>query len=80
MSSVLCYRYRRKLSFNLKAFTINSVLPEGRGGFIKSKVLITTLNAFMASADPSISTSHVPSTHVANSGMKHHISEAEKRV
>ncbi|KAK2883242.1 F-box DNA helicase 1 isoform X1 [Channa argus] len=72
-------RYREKLTFNLKPFAINSVLPEGRGGYIKAKVVSTTLNTFMASADPTITTRHVPSTHISNSGIRHHIEEDEKR-
>uniref|UniRef100_A0A3Q1HGE1 F-box DNA helicase 1 n=1 Tax=Anabas testudineus TaxID=64144 RepID=A0A3Q1HGE1_ANATE len=72
------WRYRKKLTFNLKPFTINSVLPEGRGGFTKAKVVTTTLNTFMASADPTITTRHVPSTHVSNSGNRQHIDECEK--
>ncbi|XP_019947758.2 F-box DNA helicase 1 isoform X1 [Paralichthys olivaceus] len=57
------YRNHQKLTFNLKPFTISSVLPKGRGGFTKAKVVTTTLNTFMASADPTITTSHVPDTH-----------------
>ncbi|XP_034433556.1 F-box DNA helicase 1 [Hippoglossus hippoglossus] len=72
------YHNRKKLTFNLKPFTISSVLPKGRGGFTKAKVLTTTLNTFMASADPTISTSHVPSTHVTSLGKRTIIKDDEK--
>ncbi|XP_044198576.1 F-box DNA helicase 1 isoform X1 [Thunnus albacares] len=58
------YHFIKKLTSNLKPFAINSVLPKGRGGFSKSKVVTTTLNTFMASADETITTSHVPSNGV----------------
>ncbi|XP_062238623.1 F-box DNA helicase 1 [Platichthys flesus] len=72
------YQNRQKLTFNLKPYTLSSVLPKGRGGFIKAKVLTTTLNTFMASADPTITTSHVASTHVSNKGNKTIITDDEK--
>lgn len=53
------YRYANKLTFNLKPYNINFVQPKGRGGFVTSKVIASTLNAFMASADPTISARHV---------------------
>ncbi|KAK2858783.1 hypothetical protein Q5P01_003403 [Channa striata] len=71
-------RYREKLTFNLKAFSISPVLPEGRGGYINAKVVTTTLNSFMASADPAITTRHVPSTHISKSGTRYPIDEDEK--
>ncbi|XP_075932332.1 F-box DNA helicase 1 [Anarhichas minor] len=55
------YQFRQKLTFNLKPFAINSVLPQGRGGFVRAKVVTTTLNAFMASPDEAITVGHVPS-------------------
>lgn len=54
------YHIRKKLTFGLKPFSISKVLPEGRGGFAKAKIVTTTLNAFMASADPEICDRHVP--------------------
>ncbi|XP_023278754.1 F-box DNA helicase 1 [Seriola lalandi dorsalis] len=74
------YHYRKKLTANLKAFTINAVLPDGRGGFTKAKVVTTTLNTFMASADQTITTRHVPSTHVTNNGFRKDIDDGEKRL
>lgn len=44
----------------MKPYSINKVLPEGRGGFAKAKTVTTTLTAFMASADPEIAEVHVP--------------------
>lgn len=61
MISPCCrYQFRQKLTFNLKPFAINSVLPQGRGGFVRAKVVATTLNAFMASPDAAITVEHVP--------------------
>ncbi|XP_071357961.1 F-box DNA helicase 1 isoform X2 [Trachinotus anak] len=74
------YHFRKKLTSNLKAFTISSILPKGRGGFTKAKVVTTTLNAFMASADEIITTRHVPSTHVTNTNTRKDIDEGEKRL
>lgn len=51
---------RKKLTFNLKPYSVSKVLPEGRGGFAKATIVTTTLNNFMASADPKISLQHVP--------------------
>lgn len=58
---------QKKLTFNLKPFCISKVLPEGRGGFAKAKIVTTTLNNFMASADPKISEQHVPRYRVTRS-------------
>ncbi|XP_070848572.1 F-box DNA helicase 1 isoform X2 [Chaetodon trifascialis] len=72
------YHLHKKLIFSLTPFTINSVLPEGRGGFIKAKVVTSTLNAFMASTDRTITTRHVPSTRVSKNGHREEIDEYEK--
>uniref|UniRef100_A0A7N8X178 F-box DNA helicase 1 n=1 Tax=Mastacembelus armatus TaxID=205130 RepID=A0A7N8X178_9TELE len=74
------YLFRKKLTFNLNPYTINSVLPEGRGGFSKAKVVITTLNTFMASTDQSITTKHVPDSHITNSRIRKTIDHDEKRL
>lgn len=74
------YRLHQKLTFNLKPFTVSSALPEGRGGFAKAKVVVTTLNAFMASTDPTINTSHVPSTRIIKKHHRVEIPEIEKPV
>lgn len=75
------YHLRKKLTFNLKPFAINSVLPEGRGGFVKAKVVTTTLNTFMSSADDSITIRHVPSYRVTRKGKRElTVNEREKPV
>ncbi|XP_028305652.1 F-box DNA helicase 1 [Gouania willdenowi] len=74
------YRSCNKLTFNLKPFSINSVLPKGRGGFIKSKVVSLTLDTFMASADPSISCRHVPVNTIDNQGRRSLIGEKEQQL
>ncbi|XP_071373973.1 F-box DNA helicase 1 [Centroberyx affinis] len=63
------FQVRKKLTFNLKPFSIAWVMPEGRGGFIHAKVVTTTLNTFMASADQRITASHVPPTYKNNRGI-----------
>lgn len=75
-----CGRFRQKLIINLNPFTLNSVLPEGRGGFGKAKVVATTLNAFMTSTDPTITTSHVPSHRMDKEGERVEIDQYEKLV
>ncbi|XP_041820318.1 F-box DNA helicase 1 [Chelmon rostratus] len=72
------YSLNKKLTFNLKPFVLNSVLPEGRGGFIKAKVVTSTLSAFMASTDRAITTRHVPCTRVTKNGIREGIDEYEK--
>lgn len=72
------YKFRDKLTFNMKAFAISSVLPKGRGGFTKAKVVMTTLNAFMASTDETITIRHVPSSRVTNNGFRKDIDHDEK--
>ncbi|XP_037616813.1 F-box DNA helicase 1 [Sebastes umbrosus] len=74
------YHNRQKLTFNLKPFSINSVLPQGRGGFVRAKVVILTLNAFMASTDETISIRHVPSFHKSKDGHREFILDKEKEL
>ncbi|XP_074554776.1 F-box DNA helicase 1 [Halichoeres trimaculatus] len=62
------YHNCQKLTFNLQPFALSSALPEGRGGFSKAKVVATTLNTFMASADPMIDMSHVPTSYFNRKG------------
>lgn len=79
---VACSRYQmaRKLTFNLKPFSINMVLPKGRGGFINAKVVEKTLTTFMASTDEDITVCHVPSTYVTNTQKRICIAKGEKVV
>lgn len=44
----------------LTSYTVNFVLPEGRAGFIRAKLVVKTLENFFASADENIETDHVP--------------------
>ncbi|XP_044042350.1 F-box DNA helicase 1 isoform X2 [Siniperca chuatsi] len=74
------YHSCQKLTFNLKPFALNSVLPEGRGGFAKAKVVATTLNTFMASTDQTITTRHVPSTRIIKKRHRVVIEESEKQL
>ena len=74
------YHFREKLTSSLKPFALNSVLPEGRGGFSKAKVVATTLNAFMASMDRTITVRHVPNYRLNKRGDREEIREKEKSV
>ncbi|CAB1345842.1 unnamed protein product [Coregonus sp. 'balchen'] len=54
------YQELKKLSGNVKPFSVAWVLPKGSGGFVNAKVVTLTLNAYMASADTHITPNHVP--------------------
>ncbi|XP_034529352.1 F-box DNA helicase 1 [Notolabrus celidotus] len=71
------YHVRKKLTFNLNPFALSSALPEGRGGFTKAKVVATTLNTFMASADAKIDSSHVPLFFMNKKGVRTDVNPAE---
>ncbi|KAK0140728.1 F-box DNA helicase 1 [Merluccius polli] len=68
-----CYQLHKKLTFNLKVFSIAKVLSVGRGGYIHGKVVTTTLNAYMASADRHIAAHHVPNSYKNNQGKTKHL-------
>ncbi|XP_042367235.1 F-box DNA helicase 1 isoform X2 [Plectropomus leopardus] len=74
------YSECKKLTFNLKPFSISSVLPEGRGGFAKAKIVTTTLKTFMASTDKAINITHVPLTRKAKNGLREVIDGCEKEL
>uniref|UniRef100_A0A8C7DE62 F-box DNA helicase 1 n=1 Tax=Oncorhynchus kisutch TaxID=8019 RepID=A0A8C7DE62_ONCKI len=57
------YQELKKLSSNVKPFSVAWVLPKGSGGFVNAKVVTLTLNAYMASADTHITPNHVPNTY-----------------
>uniref|UniRef100_H3B0B8 F-box DNA helicase 1 n=1 Tax=Latimeria chalumnae TaxID=7897 RepID=H3B0B8_LATCH len=60
---LVCKRYkiRKKLNWSgPSCFTVSYVLPKGRGGFIRAKQVVQTLNAFFASVDENVSSEHVP--------------------
>ncbi|XP_064417301.1 F-box DNA helicase 1 isoform X2 [Latimeria chalumnae] len=55
------YKIRKKLNWSgPSCFTVSYVLPKGRGGFIRAKQVVQTLNAFFASVDENVSSEHVP--------------------
>nr|XP_049616977.1 F-box DNA helicase 1 isoform X12 [Syngnathus scovelli] len=72
--------YQKKLTFNLNVFSINTVLPKGRGGYAKAKVVAQTLNNFMSSVNETIERSHVPFSQVSLQGNKTLITEEEKEL
>ncbi|XP_068611609.1 F-box DNA helicase 1 [Brachionichthys hirsutus] len=72
------YQIHQKLTFGIKPFALNSVLPKGRGGYAKAKVVATTLNAFMASTDRTIGIRHVPGYRVSTKDQPEPIDEKEK--
>uniref|UniRef100_H3CN59 DNA 3'-5' helicase n=1 Tax=Tetraodon nigroviridis TaxID=99883 RepID=H3CN59_TETNG len=74
------YCARKKLTSNLNPFALSSVLPEGRGGLSKSKVIAMTLSTFMASKDESISLGHVPSYRMDKNGVRKLIDVNEKQL
>lgn len=58
------YHTAKKLTYGMKPFSINMVLPKGRGGFVKSKIVMQTISTFLASTDQEIHTTHVPDRHL----------------
>ncbi|KAJ0012491.1 hypothetical protein NQD34_016825, partial [Periophthalmus magnuspinnatus] len=54
------YQRSKKLTYNMMPFSINSVLPKGRTGFRKSKIVMQTISTFLASTDEEIDLTHVP--------------------
>ncbi|KAF7661325.1 hypothetical protein LDENG_00264360 [Lucifuga dentata] len=64
------YHILKKLTFNVKPYSIASVLPAGRSGFVNGKVVSTTINAFMASTDPRINFNHVPDEFINTRGLR----------
>lgn len=55
------YQSKKKLNlFKLTPFMVNSVLTEGKGGFIRAKLVCKTLENFFASADEELTIDHVP--------------------
>nr|XP_061809534.1 F-box DNA helicase 1-like [Nerophis lumbriciformis] len=73
-------RYQKKLAFNLNTFSLNAVLPKGRGGFLKAKIVLQTLQNFLSSVDPAIGLKHVPSVQVRLRGSVNYINESEKAL
>nr|XP_040028675.1 F-box DNA helicase 1 [Gasterosteus aculeatus aculeatus] len=74
------YQSCRKLTFDLKPFAINSVLPEHRGGFARAKVVSTTLRTFMASPDENLTVAHVPYVRINRHREREAILEPERKL
>ncbi|XP_037316557.2 F-box DNA helicase 1 [Pungitius pungitius] len=74
------YQSCRKLTFDLKPFAINSVLPECRGGFARAKVVSTTLKTFMASPDETLTVAHVPVFRITRNREREIITEPERKL
>ncbi|XP_047229585.1 F-box DNA helicase 1 isoform X3 [Girardinichthys multiradiatus] len=73
------YKVHKKLTFNVKPFSINFALPTGAAGFCRAKVVTTILNTFMASADQTIDSQHVPYDYVINKGCRKVIEPEEQK-
>ncbi|CAL1568718.1 unnamed protein product [Knipowitschia caucasica] len=72
------YQTGRKLTCSMKPFSINMVLPKGRAGFRKSKIVMRTITTFLASIDEEIDLTHVPSWYLSKNRVQTPIDEAEK--
>uniref|UniRef100_A0A8C6WVA5 F-box DNA helicase 1 n=1 Tax=Neogobius melanostomus TaxID=47308 RepID=A0A8C6WVA5_9GOBI len=72
------YHIARKLTCSMKPFNINMVLPKGRGGFARSKIVMQTISTFLASTDEEINISHVPDRHITRSRIIKPIEFAER--
>lgn len=74
------YKRYKKLNMNscLKPFSVAWVLPEGRGGFVRAKLVTQTLQTFFASADRTITTDHVPMQCKNTRGEMELVEHAEK--
>lgn len=79
----MCYRYqlKKKLNlFKLTPFMVNSVLAEGKGGFIRAKLVCKTLENFFASADEELTIDHVPIWCKNSQGQRVMVEQSEKLV
>lgn len=61
------YQIAKKLTFGMQPYNINMVLPKGRAGFAKSKIVMQTISTFLASTDEELNLSHVPFCHISRS-------------
>lgn len=79
----VCPRYQSKKKLNLfklTPFMVNSVLAEGKGGFIRAKLVCKTLENFFASADEELTIDHVPIWCKNNQGQRVMVEPSEKLV
>uniref|UniRef100_G3TST8 F-box DNA helicase 1 n=1 Tax=Loxodonta africana TaxID=9785 RepID=G3TST8_LOXAF len=73
------YQSKKKLNlFKLTPFMVNSVLAEGKGGFIRAKLVCKTLENFFASADEELTIDHVPIWCKNNQGQRVMVEQNEK--
>ena len=77
------YRYiaAKKLR-NLKVYEITQALPPRKGDnlFIRAKFVMDTVNTFISSADPCITTEHVPEKRMDDNGQMTYIDSDKKNV
>lgn len=59
---------------------VNSVLAEGKGGFIRAKLVCKTLENFFASADEELTIDHVPIWCKNSQGQRVMVEQSEKLV
>lgn len=59
---------------------VNSVLAEGKGGFIRAKLVCKTLENFFASADDELTIDHVPIWCKNSQGQRVMVEQSEKLV
>lgn len=79
----VCSRYqlKKKLNlFKLTPFMVSSVLAEGKGGFIRAKLVCKTLENFFASADEELTIDHVPIWCKNSQGQRVMVEQSEKLV
>uniref|UniRef100_A0A8C9WAB5 F-box DNA helicase 1 n=1 Tax=Scleropages formosus TaxID=113540 RepID=A0A8C9WAB5_SCLFO len=74
------YQKIKKLSSNLKPFSVCWVLPKGRGGFVNAKVVSQTINAFFSSASIHIGVEHVPAEYKNTNGQNTRPNHEEKLI
>ncbi|XP_006772684.1 PREDICTED: F-box DNA helicase 1 isoform X3 [Myotis davidii] len=73
------YQSKKKLNlFKLTPFMVNSVLAEGKGGFIRAKLVCKTLENFFASADDELTIEHVPIWCKDSHGQRVMVEQSEK--
>ena len=79
----VCCRYqlKKKLNlFKLTPFMVNSVLTEGKGGFIRATPVCNTLEAFFTSADEKLMIDHVPIWCKNSQGQQVMVEQSKKLV
>uniref|UniRef100_A0A8C0XJW6 DNA 3'-5' helicase n=1 Tax=Castor canadensis TaxID=51338 RepID=A0A8C0XJW6_CASCN len=73
------YQLKKKLNlFKLTPFMVNSVLADGKAGFIRAKLVCKTLENFFASADEELTIDHVPIWCKNSQGQRVMVEQSEK--